>query len=123
MMASEEGFRSAKSGIWGQLTKLDAETSLVRNLVCEDIEIKSMWKRIVAFASLVSLKFLFPRHFLISLQKEFSIMQMGSWLHERWFWNLVWCRALRVLEDEDVVDLLACIEAYTPCVASRDFVS
>ncbi|GAU29855.1 hypothetical protein TSUD_379450 [Trifolium subterraneum] len=54
------------------------------------------------------LKEVFPRLFLISSQKECSVLEVGRWVSEVWEWNCKWRRSLFVWEEElaDMLDTI-----------------
>jgi hypothetical protein len=46
------------------------------------------------------LKKVFPRLFLVSIQKECSVLEVGRWDSDRWVWDFKWRRNLFVWEEE-----------------------
>ena len=115
-MASEDMFRSAKSGVWAQLLKYDAKMSIVWKVVCEgmaprlELGDRILFKHDRSCAA-VTLKSLFLRIYLFSLQKNYTMVQMGSWVCEQWCWKLEWRWAFYDWEERDIHNLLACIPA------------
>jgi hypothetical protein len=64
------------------------------------------------------LKEVFPRLFLISTQKECSVMEVGRWNSGRWEWSLLWRRNLFVWEEEHrsmLVNILTPIHLSNSC--------
>lgn len=55
------------------------------------------------------MRFLFPRHFLVSNRQESRVAEFGSWVEGVWRWDLLWCRRLFVWEEALVSDLLQLI--------------
>ncbi|GKV32128.1 hypothetical protein SLEP1_g40757 [Rubroshorea leprosula] len=47
----------------------------------------------------------FPRLYMLSIGKESSIQEMGSWKGETWSWNFEWRRSLFSWEVESLQDL------------------
>ncbi|GAU46768.1 hypothetical protein TSUD_92630 [Trifolium subterraneum] len=54
------------------------------------------------------LKEVFPRLFLISSQKECSVLEVGRWVSEVWEWDCKWRRNLFAWEEElaDMLDMI-----------------
>ncbi|MCI15296.1 putative ribonuclease H protein, partial [Trifolium medium] len=53
----------------------------------------------------------FPRLFKVSLQPNLSVLDMGVWENDTWFWRLKWRRSFFAWEDELLAKLLETIES------------
>lgn len=60
-----------------------------------------------------ALNHLFPRFFVISVQQNSLISEMGQWEEGIWRWNFVWTRQLFVWEEQLVLELLQIIEQFS----------
>lgn len=69
------------------------------------------------------MKEIFPRLFVLFIQKNGFILQMGLWNENIWSWNLTWRQPLYEWESEDVVRLENFLVARSPRRGCTDGVS
>lgn len=67
-----------------------------------------------------SFKSIFPRLFLLSSQKEASILEMGRWVGAAWVWDFKWERVLLDRELQRVVELERKTGGFSPKLGQRD---
>jgi reverse transcriptase-like protein len=123
--ASSHTFQGIKSGTWAQLLSDDVDTSKIRSIVEEGLQINIGDGNSTLFwydkwYHEGPLKGLFPRLFSISMQQNALIAQMGSWLDNEWTWNLSWRRQLFEWEREEVERLNLIMAQITPRHGTND---
>lgn len=110
MKALTVSFNKVKAGIWSQMLSKDVDTSKIRTIVEEGMIMKVGSGASILFwhdgwCDSEPLSKLFPRLFVVSLQKNYFINQMGEWIKDAWSWNLRWRRGFLDWEVEEAVRL------------------
>ena len=95
LKASSDAFHKVKGGTWAHLLSSDADTSKMTSIIEEGIYIKIGKGNSVRFwhnkwCDGGILKRAFPRLYIISLQKNHLVNQMGVWQESSWAWLLSW---------------------------------
>lgn len=99
LKASSQTFQGIKSGVWAKLISDDTDTSRIRGIVEEGMQVSFGDGKSTRFwhdkwCPGGTLKDSFPRLFSISVQQEALICQMGRWIGDEWNWNFCWRRRL-----------------------------
>ena len=119
LKASSKTFKKAKEGTWSQLLSNEADTSKIRSIIEEGMLVKlgngtsiRFWHDSWCEAGIF--KRIFPRLYIISLQKNSFISQMVNWNEESWVWNLRLRRTLYEWEKDEASTLKHHIEQKCP---------
>lgn len=119
LKASSDAFSLVKGGIWGQMMSNEIETSKVRSIVDEGMQLRVGNGASIRFwhdkwCDVRPLKLSFPRLFNLSLQKHSLVGQMGNWGEVSWSWNIRWRRPLFDWEASDANRLMDILAPFSP---------
>jgi reverse transcriptase-like protein/endonuclease/exonuclease/phosphatase family protein len=128
LKATSEAFGRIKSGTWAQLMRNETETKRIREIVengllCTVGDGKSTRFWLDKWVTGGSLKERFPRLFLISIQREATVHQMGTWVENEWVWGFKWRRQLFDWEIEDLERLKLLLQQIKPDNNKKDGVN
>lgn len=119
LKASLDAFSLVKDGMWSQMMSNGNETSKIRNIVEEGMQLRvgngvsiRFWHD--KWCDERPLKVSFPRLFNLSLQKNSFVYQMGIWVDGSWSWNLRWRKSLYDWESAEANRLLGILAPCTP---------
>lgn len=127
LKASSHTFHGVKRGVWAQLLSNDSDTSRIRDIVEEGMQISVGDGNSTLFwhdnwCPGGPLKASFPRLFSISRYQDALIRQMGWWLDDEWVWDFRWRRRLYDWELIDAERLNLRVAQASPQPEARDVV-